>query len=188
MSTAASLSVIFYLLACAYRHRVSSRGCNSVLKPLVRHEYILIIVSAPGTRQQRANRMTLKYLSPTSLRRIKFGVRGNSQLSRSTLCGSMHAHTHPRTNTKSPPLVGYVDRDKRLMYHLAVLNIKGGQGDKALIGTIKADEQDLRAWERRGCVCHSAANTSQNPEVEARSFPVQNAMSVCVCVCVCVCV
>lgn len=41
------------------------------------------------------------------------------------------------------------------MYHLAVLNIKGGQGGKALIGTIKADEQDLRAWERRGCVCVS---------------------------------
>lgn len=99
MSTAVSLSVIFHLLACAYRQRGSSRRCNSVLKPLVRHAYIPIIVSAPGTRQQRANRMTLKYLSPASLRRIKFGVRGNSQLSSSTLCGSMHGHTHPRTNT-----------------------------------------------------------------------------------------
>lgn len=99
LSTAASSSVIFHLLACAYRQTVSSRQCNSVLKPLVRHAYIPIIVSTPGTRQQRANRMTLKYLSPTSLRRIKFGVRGNLQLSRSTLCGSMHAQTHPHPNT-----------------------------------------------------------------------------------------
>lgn len=101
MSTAVFLSVIFHLLACAYRQRASSRRCHSVLKSLVRHAYIPIIVSAPGTRQQRANRMTLKYLSPASLRRIKFGVRGNSQLSSFTLCGRIracvhktHTHTH----------------------------------------------------------------------------------------------
>lgn len=39
------------------------------------------------------------------------------------------------------------------MYHLAMLNIKGGQGGKALIETIKDDEQDLRAWERSVCLC-----------------------------------
>lgn len=99
MSTAVPLSVIFHLLACAYRQRASSRRCHSVLKSLVRHAYIPIIVSAPGTRQQRANRMTLKYLSPASLRRIKFGVRGNSQPSSFTLCGRVRAceqktHTH----------------------------------------------------------------------------------------------
>lgn len=105
LSTAASLSVIFHLLACAYRQTVSSRRCNSVLKPLVRHAYIPIIVSAPGTRQQRANRMTLKYLSPTSLRRIKFGVGGNSQLSRSTLCGCMHACTHAHQHTHTHVLL-----------------------------------------------------------------------------------
>lgn len=77
------------------------------------------------------------------------------------------------------------------MYHLAVLNIKGGQGGKALIGTIKADEQDLRAWERRGhvCVCVSQCKGySQSPEVEARSCPAQNAVYVRVSLCVRMCV
>ena len=98
-----SLSLIFHLLACTFRQTVSSRRCKSALKPLVRHAYIPIIVSPPGTRQQRANRMTLKYLSPTSLRRIKFGVGGNALLSRSTVCGGMcaHSHTHTHTHTSS---------------------------------------------------------------------------------------
>lgn len=100
-----SLSVIFHLLACAYRQRVSSRRCNSVLKPLVRHAYIPIIVSTPGTTQQSANRMTLKYLSPASVRRIKFGVRGNLQLSSSTLCveACMPLHTHATIQIHTHP-------------------------------------------------------------------------------------
>lgn len=108
MSTAVPLSVIFHLWACAYRQRVSSMGCNSVLKSLVRHAYIPIIVSAPGTRQQRANRMTLKYLSPASLWRIKFGVRGNLQQSSTTLCGRVCACIHKTQYTHKHAPIMYV--------------------------------------------------------------------------------
>lgn len=107
------LSLTLHLLACAYRQSVSSRRCNFALKPLVTHAYIPIIVSAPGTRQQRANRMTLKYLSPASLRRIKFGV-GVTRSYPAPLCGETcmlvntwvthtptHLHTHTRLSSFS---------------------------------------------------------------------------------------
>lgn len=108
MSTADRLPAIFHLLACAYRQRNREQQAESkfVLKPLVRHAYIPIIVSAPGTRQQTANRMTLKYLSPASLWRIKFGVRGNLQLSSSTLCGNMYSHEHTHTHTQPSSFSG----------------------------------------------------------------------------------
>lgn len=67
------------------------------------------------------------------------------------------------------------------MYHLAVLNIKGGQGGKALIGTIKADEQDLRAWERSVCVCHSARDTAKTLKWKPGAAR-PKMRSVCVCV------